>query len=538
MAKRLLYLEDLYDFYSTYKKSTHFSSENKEPMYVQVAGKINFENNSDDTEGLCKVHLQACHTDLNVNKSFIEQSVMEAALPSFKNRPILGYIHKVNGEYEFYKHNMHEENGEIVYDEIPVGIIPESCNAQIVYDEEKEKSYVEIDGYIFEEYTKAKDILERNEECFVSVELAIRELSYNAKDKYMNIENFFFSGVTILGKTPEGENVQPGMSGSNIKLSDFSKANNSLFADKLDSLTSKVDELLSRFSDINHSEEGGNDSQMSKFEELLQKYNKTVEDIDFDYENMSDEELEAKFSELYDEADAEDADESEEEGAPAPLADGDAEEDDEEEEVAVDTNDEVKKKKEYSRIKDYELSHDDVRFALYNLLADYENADNDWYYIEAVYDNHFVYSNWSGEKIFGQSYSKDGDNVSFDGERYSLHKELLTDAEYVELQNMRSNYAALLEFKENVEKNELHAKREEILANEKYASISEHEDFKKLVENMDNYSLDDLEKEAKIIFADNIDIAKFEAKDNKPEVKVFGSNKAKKTGRYGNLFSK
>lgn len=38
---------------------------------------------------------------------------------------------------------------------------------------------------------------------------------------------------------------------------------------------------------------------------------------------------------------------------------------------------------------------------------------------------------------------------------------------------MRSNYAALKEFKETAEKNELHAKREEILANENFDSISE-----------------------------------------------------------------
>ncbi|MBQ0035584.1 MAG: hypothetical protein KBT35_01560 [Firmicutes bacterium] len=555
MSKRLLYLEDLYNFYSNYKKSTHFSSENKEPIVVQVGGKLEFDSNNNDEEGLCKVHLQACHTELNVNQSYIEKSIMEKALPSFKNRPILGYIHTVNGQPEFYSHNMHMEDDEVVYDEVPVGIIPESCNAQIVYDEEKDKSYVEIDGYIFEEYSKAKEILERESECFVSVELAIRELSYNAKDKYLNIEDFFFSGVTILGKTPEGENVQPGMQGSNIKLADFSESKNSLFANKLDSLTSKVDLLLSRFDTYKNSKEGGNDSQMSKFEELLNKYNKTVEDIDFDYESMSDEELEAKFAELFDEEGEEESEETLEEDTPAPLDLGDedgvpptSEEPatgEDEEEVAVDTNDEIKKK-QYSTIKGYELSHDDIRYALYNLLASYEEADNEWYFIENVYDNHFVYSNWSGEKVYGQNYSKDGDNVSFDGERFSLHRELLTDAEYVELQSMRANYAALVEFKETIEKNELHAQRESILSNERYSSISEkdkdgnfvNKDFAKLYSEMDNYSLEELEKEVKVIFADNVNIENFSAKENKNSIKVFANvNKNKKDSRYGNLFS-
>ena len=127
MTKRLLYLEDLYDFYFTkYKRSTHFSSgKTGEPIVVQVHGKINFEESDKNKDGLLPVHLQACHTNLNVNNSNIEEPVMTSALPSFSNRPILGYIHKVvtdenpDGQWEFYGHNCHEENGELVYDEVP-----------------------------------------------------------------------------------------------------------------------------------------------------------------------------------------------------------------------------------------------------------------------------------------------------------------------------------------------------------------------------------------------------------------------------------
>ena len=50
---------------------------------------------------------------------------------------------------------MHEnENGEIVYDEIPVGHTLDSGEITLEYDEEEEKYYVNVDGYIYEEYTK------------------------------------------------------------------------------------------------------------------------------------------------------------------------------------------------------------------------------------------------------------------------------------------------------------------------------------------------------------------------------------------------
>ena len=557
MTKRLLYLEDLYDFYSnTYKRSTHFNSKkNGEPIVVHVHGKVNFNKSDKDTEGLCPVHLQACHTNLNLNGSNISESVMTSALPSFSNRPILGYIHKVNDQWEFYSHNMHEdENGEIVYDEKPVGIIPESCNAQLVYDEEKKKTYCEVDGYIFEEYSKAAEILQREEECSVSVELSIRALSYNAKDRYLDIEDFFFSGVTILGKTPEGNIVNPGMEKSNIKLADFSANNNSLFED----YKSKMIELQERLEKLEttcfnkeqtsvqtQSKEGGTNNKMTKFEELLAKYGKTAEDVTFDYAEMSDEELEAKFAEMFDD-DNSDGDNSDngESGEPSNDGEGDGE-------GASDPDGNEGESQTFEKIvRTYEISHEDTRYALYQLLSEYEDADNEWYFINAVYDDHFTYENWNGDKIFGQNYTKDGDNVAFDGERYNLHRELLTDSEFAELQSMRSNYAALKEFKETAEKNELHAKREEILANENFASISEkdeegnfiNKDFEKLYTNMDNYSLEDLEKEAKLIYADSnmkTFAATTEKTQKKSTVKVFANvNKSKKDNRYGNLFSK
>lgn len=557
MTKRLLYLEDLYDFYSnTYKRSTHFDSKkNGEPIVVHVHGKVNFNKSDKDTEGLCPVHLQACHTNLNLNGSNISESVMTSALPSFSNRPILGYIHKVNDQWEFYSHNMHEdENGEIVYDEKPVGIIPESCNAQLVYDEEKKKTYCEVDGYIFEEYSKAAEILQREEECSVSVELSIRALSYNAKDRYLDIEDFFFSGVTILGKTPEGNIVNPGMEKSNIKLADFSANNNSLFED----YKSKMIELQERLEKLEttcfnkeqtsvqtQSKEGGTNNKMTKFEELLAKYGKTAEDVTFDYAEMSDEELEAKFAEMFDDDNSDgDNSGSGESGEPSNDGEGDGE-------GASDPDGDEGESQTFEKIiRTYEISHEDTKYALYQLLSEYEDADNEWYFINAVYDDHFTYENWNGDKIFGQNYTKDGDNVAFDGERYNLHRELLTDSEFAELQSMRSNYAALKEFKETAEKNELHAKREEILANENFASISEkdeegnfiNKDFEKLYTNMDNYSLEDLEKEAKLIYADSnmkTFAATTEKTQNNSTVKVFANvNKSKKDNRYGNLFSK
>ena len=516
--KRLLYIEDLYDFYSNkYKRSTKFSAEKTgEPLVVQVHGLVKFDESDKNKDGLLPVHLQSCHTDLNVNGSNIESSVMEAALPSFSNRPILGYIHKVTtdenpeGQWEFYSHNMHEdENGDVVYDEYPIGIIPESCNAQLVYDEEKKKTYCEVDGYIFEEYSKAAEILQREEECSVSVELSIRELSYDAKQKFLNIEDFWFSGVTILGKTPQGNEVKPGMTGSNIKLADFSSKNNSLFED----YESKMVELQARIENLETacfnkeqdssvrtlSKEGGNKESMTKFEELLAKYNKTVEDVTFDYSELSDEELEAKFAEVFGEDNNTDGDNSGDNTANEPSNDNEGVgENATEPEGTTDGGNEGEGQNFENMTKTFEISHDDIRYALYNLLSSYEDADNEWYYITGVYDSYFVYESWDGGKIYGQKYTKDNDNVSFDGERYNLHKEYLTDSEYTEIQDMRSNYSSVVEELNTYKSAEVFADKMTVFDDEAYSEYLDTDEFKALMseDSVNKYSKEELSEKA------------------------------------------
>lgn len=516
--KRLLYIEDLYDFYSNkYKRSTKFSAEKTgEPLVVQVHGRVNFDESDKNKDGLLPVHLQSCHTDLNVNGSNIESSVMEAALPSFSNRPILGYIHKVTtdenpeGQWEFYSHNMHEdENGDVVYDEYPIGIIPESCNAQLVYDEEKKKTYCEVDGYIFEEYSKAAEILQREEECSVSVELSIRELSYDAKQKFLNIEDFWFSGVTILGKTPQGNEVKPGMTGSNIKLADFSSKNNSLFEDyetKMVELQARIENLETACFNREQSssvrtlsKEGGNKENMTKFEELLAKYNKTVEDITFDYSELSDEELEAKFAEVFGEDNNADGDNSGDDTTNEPSNDNEGDgENPTEPEGTTDGDNEGEGQNFENMTKTFEISHDDIRYALYNLLSSYEDADNEWYYITGVYDSYFVYESWDGGKIYGQKYTKDNDNVSFDGERYNLHKEYLTDSEYTEIQDMRSNYSSVVEELNTYKSAEIFADKMTVFDDEAYSEYLDTDEFKALMseDSVNKYSKEELSEKA------------------------------------------
>lgn len=103
-----------------------------------------------------------------------------------------------------------------------------------------------------------------------------------------------------MGSRDDGTEIGEGMEGSRADIVDFSEAHNSVLIDlqtRLSNVESKLEKVcFNNNTQIN--QKGGND--LVKFEELLKKYNVTADDITFDYEGLSDEELEQKFAETFD----------------------------------------------------------------------------------------------------------------------------------------------------------------------------------------------------------------------------------------------
>ena len=466
------------------------------------------------------------------------------------------YYNEETGEKDFGSHDFvfeedEDGNEKIKYIEQPVGVI--FGDNTIEYDEEDDVNRAILHGYLYNEYCQdAVDIMNRRKTVDCSVELSIREMSFNTADKVLTLDDFYVCGLTLLGSK-----VKPGMKGSKVTIEDFNKSNNSMFSnnEKLIELLETLNNTLSNFNKENI-KEGGNEANM--FEKLLEKYGKTVEDITFDYAELSDEELESKFAEMFEEAEtgtdgSGDEPSTDGEGDGTADTETDANTDDNGEgsdDGNGDNSDDGEGNEQFEKlVRTFEISHEDVRYALYSLLGSFEEMDNEWYWISNVYDSYFVYENWEGTKIYRQDYSKDGDNVAFENERVELFKELLTASEKAELDAMRSNYAALKEFKENVEKNELTAQKNELINSEKYAVIAEkneegkytNEAFAKLVSEMDNYSLAELETQIKVIHSDFMaENSNFSAKPESKmsSVKVFANpnKKAKPKKRYGNLF--
>ena len=222
---KILTLDDLYKFFVEQNKTVNFSSKDSgTPIIVTTNGF--FETNESDMPEMLKLELKVCHTDTNRNGSHISTENMEKAMPTLKYRPILAYIHELEGgTKDFYAHNIeiieHEDGEtEINYIEKQVGCFT-ADDPWLKYDEENDKTYVHAYAVIPEGYTEAADIIRRKGGTKVSCELIINELSYNAKEKYLDLTDFIFGGCTLLGCDEQGNEIGEGMLGSRADISDF-----------------------------------------------------------------------------------------------------------------------------------------------------------------------------------------------------------------------------------------------------------------------------------------------------------------------------
>ena len=560
---KILTLDNLYQFFVEKNKSVNFSSkENGSPIVVSMPA--NFEISENDMPGMLKLKLKVCHIDTNRNGSHISKENMEKAMPTLKYRPILAYIHQLDdGTYDFYAHNMEiveDENGEekINYIEKQVGCFT-TDDPYLEYDKDNDKTYVNAYAVIPEEYTEAANIIRRKNGTKVSCELVIDELSYNAKEKYLDLTSFYFGGCTLLGCDENGNEIGEGMLGSRADIADFCHKKPVFnYQEKLVEMLDKLNNTLSNFNK-NNTEEGVRE-EMNHFEELLEKYGFAVDELDFDYENMSDEELDSAFEDFKcrkkkceeEDSDVDGSEEgnSEESGS----EEGTSEEGSSEEENPEDSNDDEddvgddeSKKNSENFVKNFkvEISHEDIRYALYNLIAEYEESDNEWYGIYAVYDDYFVMQGWCNGKFYKQGYSIDGENVSLDGERTELFQMLLTESEKLAVDKLRGDYAELeakynelKTFKDNYDAAEIKAKKDSIFADEAYNDIRESDDFKVLMNDAENYSVEEIQNKCDLLFAANEKKVKFAANKNKPHSISFNFSKKedKKASAYGNLF--
>ena len=542
--KKLLTLEDLAKFCKEQNFSNFSSKDTGYQLSVQVPANFEVDGNTYQDNTLLFGKVKVFHIGPNRNGSSVTKNAAEKALSTIAYKPLLANFCEVDGVKDFTSHDMElNDDGSVTYVEHQIGCF--TADAPVIqYDETTEKEFVFAKVAIPREYTDACDIIERKNGTKVSVELLVNEMNYSAKDDILELTDIIVQGCTCLGTNPEtGDSVEEGMQGARLDIVDFSVNNNSIVDKSNNELDSKMLEILEKLNDTisnfniqNFNQEGG-ENAMNKFEELLDLYGLTSEEVEFEIDGLSDEDLEAKFVEVYGDA--------EEFKKKRKCSDEDDEESNDEDFAGC-----GKKKKrcavntENSTV-EFELSHDDIRMALYGLLESTWD-ENSYAWVCEVYDSYFIYQKetYSEEgydyKYYKQSYSRADDNIALSGDPVEVFSTFVTESEKTALDMIRSQYEELKAFKDQYDAAQTKAQKDEILESAEYAEIKDSEEFKALVADAEKYSVDELKVKADLIFAAAMKKKfNFEANDEK-KPKSIGINFNTKPGKksaYGNLFN-
>lgn len=251
-----------------------------------------------------KVKIWLMHLGENLNGSYFEKSVVEDAIPSLANTPILAYIEEnSDGEKDFSDHRMilvkEEGQYKVKYIGQAIGVIPESNNAKFEFrlcDDGVEREFLTVEGLVWQDkWDDAPDILNRD-----LIKAESMELHKDYEGEFQEDNLFHFTKFKFYGACGLGKSVLPAMQNATIEVQ-FT----------FDGFQKEIQERMEQFKkfslqnqsstpdvdNINFSKK--EDKKLDEKLELLKKYNLTLENISFKIEELSLEEIESKIKEQF-----------------------------------------------------------------------------------------------------------------------------------------------------------------------------------------------------------------------------------------------
>lgn len=256
-----------------------------------------------------EVSIKLMHTEENYNGSFFSKEIVESAIPSLANTPILAYIEQnSNGEIDYSDHRqiLVKEDGElkIKYVGQAIGVIPETNNARfekITTESGVEREYLIVDGLLWTKWDDPIDIIQRDTSHQQSMEIHQNYQGRFEEDNLFHFTYFQFFGACALSNI----DVLPAMEEASIELKftmeDFKKEIQfkmeqfkNFTLQNQPSITLGVDDIKT----TKNFEKEVN-LKLDKKIELLAKYNLKVESLSFNIEDMSLEDLEVKVKEQF-----------------------------------------------------------------------------------------------------------------------------------------------------------------------------------------------------------------------------------------------
>lgn len=348
------------------------------------------------------------------------------------------------------------------------------------------------------------------------------------------------SAVTLLGCDDKGREFDPGMEGAHADIVDF-KEDKSLFAHYVNDpkiIETIINGIVDGISEKFNAKRKEDEKKVDKLNELLKKYNKKLEDITFDYKDMKDDELEAKFAEVFAAKSAEEPKATE-----VPASDP----------KPVDTKVTFSIKDGDNDIALFSLNAEDTRVKLMRLAR---KKFGDYVYAKDIYPetHELVLEAYTDEgyKTYRMNYSVDeNSNYSLGEDAVEVHAVYLTDEEDKAVDSMKTNFSKLQDEVNQYKKKEDDVKKTALLSAKKYSYIANSEEMKSILSEdnkaeFDKMTSEELETKLNNILIKNADegnltFAKSQEKTKKDDdqsgIKLFPFAKPMENSRYGGLFN-
>jgi hypothetical protein len=182
---------------------------------------VTFEKSEEVDERFMEVKIWLMHLEENYNNSYFSKEVVEKAIPTLANTPILGYIEtNSDGDEDFSDHRqvLVKEDGKykVKYIGQAYGVIPETNDAKFekrIGSDGKEREYLTVKGIMWKKWDDPIDIMDEDETKGQSMELSEKyDGEFSEDDGLFHFSDFKFFGACILG-----DGVQPAMEGATVE---------------------------------------------------------------------------------------------------------------------------------------------------------------------------------------------------------------------------------------------------------------------------------------------------------------------------------
>lgn len=229
------------------------------------------------------------YTGKNRNMSTITKGAVEKALPTLANIPIVGEFSVDKNDFKGHGGKIDVNNDyRYIHTTKPYGVVPESATTQWVQVQGADgqtREYLEIDGcYLWTgRYEEAESIVQNGKSQ--SMEIEVTDGSWDSYEESYMINDFIFSALCILG-----DDTEPAFEDAKITAYSLDK---DVFKQEFTEMMDELKFSLSQNKEVKH---------MDKLKQLLKQYSVSMKEVTASgivFANLSEEQLEAKFVEVF-----------------------------------------------------------------------------------------------------------------------------------------------------------------------------------------------------------------------------------------------